>query len=316
MDLVDANHYRWMEDTSSDHLLSQPSPDIRDIYGDPEVTPRLGDQYQVEIPSLMPKLDHVKHKWSATNAEGMVECSSPIGLPIPVMWVHDVVDVSKYTEADCNTNATKLAVSENNNEISMNLKRRRVGQYAVDILGHNAIAPENSMPKLEFLDDASDNGGLVLLEGQENSMFGNRMDLDSSLPQYKKCYLKLKCESTDYSPVPGSLGGAWSDIEQESFLLGLYIFGKDLVQVKRFVESKGMGDILSFYYGQFYRSERYHRWSECRKMRSRKSINGQRIFTGWRQQELLSRLLPHVSENCANTLLEVFCFLLSHNLQV
>ncbi|XXG79278.1 hypothetical protein AAC387_Pa09g0382 [Persea americana] len=304
MDSVEANHNHWIEDTSSHHLLSSSSPDMDDIYRDPELTPRVGDQYQVKIPSLMPEFDHLKLKQSATNAEAIVDCST-IRLPVPVMWVNDVFDLSKYTESGCINNTTKLVASENNNEIRTNHKRSRADQYAVDISDHNATVPEDSMPKLEFLDDGSDNGkGLGLSKCQENPMYSNHMDLDSSLPQYKKSNLKQKCESTDYFPVPGSLGGSWSDIEQESFLLGLYIFGKDLVQVKKFVESKGMGDILSFYYGQFYRSERHRRWSECQKMK-RKCVHGHRIFTGWRQQELLSRLLPRVSEECSSTLLEV-----------
>ncbi|OVA04321.1 SANT domain [Macleaya cordata] len=108
-----------------------------------------------------------------------------------------------------------------------------------------------------------------------------------------------------YFPVPGYLGNSWSDFEKESFLLGIYIFGKNLVQVKRFIEGKEMGDILSFYYGKFYRSDGHRKWLECRKRRSRKRIHGQRIFTGWRQQEFLSRLLPRVAEKCQNTLVEV-----------
>ncbi|XP_027368688.1 uncharacterized protein LOC113874674 [Abrus precatorius] len=47
------------------------------------------------------------------------------------------------------------------------------------------------------------------------------------------------------------------------------------------------------------------RWSGCRKMRSRKCIYGQKIFTGPRQQELLSRLLTNMSEECHKKLLEV-----------
>lgn len=40
-------------------------------------------------------------------------------------------------------------------------------------------------------------------------------------------------------------------------------------------------------------------------MRSRRCIYGQRIFTSWRQQELLSRLLPVISEEVRQNLLEV-----------
>ncbi|XP_020082821.1 uncharacterized protein LOC109724170 isoform X2 [Ananas comosus] len=109
----------------------------------------------------------------------------------------------------------------------------------------------------------------------------------------------------EYIPLPGSSTSSWSDVEAQCFLLGLYIFGKNLEQLRKFVVCKMMGDILSYYYGSFYRSEAYRRWSECRKIRSRRCILGQRIFTGWRQQELLSRLLPAIPKGAQDSLLEV-----------
>eukprot|EP00268_Persea_americana_P027123 TRINITY_DN26600_c0_g1_i1.p1 TRINITY_DN26600_c0_g1~~TRINITY_DN26600_c0_g1_i1.p1 ORF type:complete len:935 (+),score=194.86 TRINITY_DN26600_c0_g1_i1:172-2976(+) len=311
MDSVEAYNNQCMEDTSAHQLLSPDSPEIGGIYGDPEVTPRLGDQYQVEIPPLMMQSDCLET--SANHAKGIVDadCSVIIGLPIPVMWVHDLVHLTRHKQLDflgdtIHTNTTEFVLSKDNNELNMNSRRSKVGQFVADISGHNATVPEDSAPKLGILDVASDDGkGLRSSEVQENKMLGNQMNVDSFSPQYDESNLVQNHESNNYYPVPGSSGGSWSEMEQESFLLGLYIFGKNFVQVKRFIGSKGMGDILSFYYGKFYRSEGNRRWSECRKMRSRRCIYGQRIFTGWRQQELLARLLPHTSENCANTLLEV-----------
>ncbi|CAN1806969.1 hypothetical protein LINPERHAP1_LOCUS24861 [Linum perenne] len=112
----------------------------------------------------------------------------------------------------------------------------------------------------------------------------------------------VKCGSRSYHLVPGDYDEEWSDVDEACFVLGLYIFGKNLVQVQSFVQSKTMGQILSFYYGKFYRSDRYRRWSECGKLKGRKRMFGQRIFTGSRQQELLSRLIPRVSEECLITL--------------
>lgn len=105
--------------------------------------------------------------------------------------------------------------------------------------------------------------------------------------------------------APGRVLEPWSKMEKGSFLLGLYIFGKDFVRLKRFMESKKMGEIMSFYYGSFYKSHKYKRWSDCRKGRVKKFILGQRIFSGLRQQEFLCRLFPRVSEECQNSLLEV-----------
>ncbi|XP_047317352.1 uncharacterized protein LOC124920832 [Impatiens glandulifera] len=110
----------------------------------------------------------------------------------------------------------------------------------------------------------------------------------------KDCYL-----------VPGSKEEGWSEIEEAGLLLGLYIFGKDFVKLKVFLTCKTMGSILSFYYGKFYKSDGYRRWSDCRKTKSRKIVLGQKIFSGFRLQELLSRLSLHASEERRNALSKV-----------
>jgi hypothetical protein len=111
--------------------------------------------------------------------------------------------------------------------------------------------------------------------------------------------------SKSYMIVPGRQSASWSKSEEDLFILGLYIFGKNLKAVKRFVETKEMGDILSHYYGKFFKTESYCRWAESRKTRSRKCIQGQRIFSGWRQQELLTRLIPHIPEHLKHEIPEV-----------
>ncbi|XP_045796615.1 uncharacterized protein LOC123890915 isoform X2 [Trifolium pratense] len=105
--------------------------------------------------------------------------------------------------------------------------------------------------------------------------------------------------------APGILSSSWSDADKKSFLLGLFIFGKNFIQIKRFLDNKGMGEILSFYYGKFYKTDGYRRWLECRKTKGRKCMIGRKLFTGPRQHELLSRLIPHVSEESQDTLLQV-----------
>ena len=80
--------------------------------------------------------------------------------------------------------------------------------------------------------------------------------------------------------VPGTLSNSWSEADAKSFLLGLFIFGKNFIKIKKFLENKGMGEILSFYYGKFFKSEEYHRWSDCRKIKGRKCIIGQKLLNG------------------------------------
>ncbi|XP_071737290.1 uncharacterized protein [Rutidosis leptorrhynchoides] len=112
-------------------------------------------------------------------------------------------------------------------------------------------------------------------------------------------------DNVDEFLVPGCILKAWSEMERRSFVLGLYIFEKDFVSVQRFMGSKNIGEILSYYYGDFYRNDEYKRWSDCRKSRGKKCVLGQRIFSGLRQQEFLARLVPRVSQECQNSLLEV-----------
>ncbi|CAK8544683.1 unnamed protein product [Lathyrus sativus] len=97
----------------------------------------------------------------------------------------------------------------------------------------------------------------------------------------------------------------WSEADAESFVLGLFIFGKNFTLIKKFLENKGMGEILSFYYGNFYKSDGYHRWSECRKLKGRKRMIAKRLSTKMRQNDLLSRLNPHVSKESQDTLSQV-----------
>lgn len=103
--------------------------------------------------------------------------------------------------------------------------------------------------------------------------------------------------SRSFIMVPGSPPEAWTKTEEDVFLLALYIFGKNFTSVQSFMETKKMKDILVYYYTKFYGTESYCRWAESRKIKSRKCFQGQRIFSGWRQQELSTRLLPHVPDH-------------------
>ncbi|KAK1293242.1 hypothetical protein QJS10_CPB17g01379 [Acorus calamus] len=242
------------------------SPKSSCIFGDPQANPRIGEDYQVEIPLLIPESERfqiIRHPISMDDTLANVDYPNSIGSPIPIMWVHHdgsnmKVEPSEFLSplVSCNT--------------TTNHEPSKVGV---------------SVCKAEPVDDLLEIG----------RKFGGYMG-----SQMSHC----DCKATSCYPLPGSSGVLWSSGEKESFLLGLYIFGKNLSQLMSFVESKEMRDVLSFYYGKFYRSEEHRRWSECRKMRSRKNIHGQRIFTGWRQQELLSRLMSQVSEESQNSLVE------------
>ncbi|CAN6676926.1 unnamed protein product [Malus baccata var. baccata] len=261
MDSVEGNSHGDINDDEAEHSFSPEASDICGVSGDPELGPRVGDEYQAEIPCLLAVSDYIRLLKNPTYAEisGGSPCGLVMGLPIPVMWINEELDTKKY---------------------------EHVGGTLID------SESDNVKCKADPTDAKSDN---VKTSGKSENLV---------LKQERKAEMHQKPGGVS-CPVPGSAGDNWIDMEEASFLLGLYIFERNLVLVKKFVGSKQMGDILSFYYGKFYKSDRYKRWKECKKMRSRKCIFGQRIFTGPRQHELFSRLFPHVSEECQTSLLEV-----------
>jgi hypothetical protein len=65
-----------------------------------------------------------------------------------------------------------------------------------------------------------------------------------------------------YSPVV-----LWTDIETKLLVLGLYIFGKNMNQLSRFL-GETVGDVISYYYGNS-KAGAYKRWAHCRKAKSK-----------------------------------------------
>ncbi|KAG4174359.1 hypothetical protein ERO13_A11G116100v2 [Gossypium hirsutum] len=249
---------------------------LNEIFGDPEVVPRVGYQYQAQVPPLVEDWRGLQVVKESLDSKDIVNVSNPIpmGLPIPIFW-------------------TKTEVERLNGAFEFENSQERCftschgcAEYKVESL-------------YSALGDQKDKEGYMELHPKTRS----KMYVDLLFLQEPNS--KVKRVDRGFCPLPDTSKEVWKDIECDGFLLGLYIFGKNLILVKDFVGSKEMGEILSFYYGKFYGSDGYRRWSECRKLRSKRCIHGQKLFTGWRQQELLSRLFSHLSKECQDMLSEV-----------
>ncbi|KAK7397198.1 hypothetical protein VNO78_18365 [Psophocarpus tetragonolobus] len=231
-------------DNFMEHASSSPpsSPYISNLVEAPQLIPRVGHEYQVEVPSIIKQSEQLQLLMNPAESEvgHGNSLSFAIGLPISITWIYNEVENG----------------------------------------GHE---------RLEYL---GDNRGEL-----KSITFQSVITGDSNSSQLGK--------SKNYALVPGTLSNSWSDSDAKSFLLGLYIFGKNFIQIKRFLDNKGMGEILAFYYGKFYKSDEYCRWSHCRKIKGRKSVIGHKLFAGRRQNELLSRLNPHVSKESKEILLQV-----------
>ncbi|KAI9123286.1 hypothetical protein K1719_006175 [Acacia pycnantha] len=235
------------------------------------IFPRVGEQYQVEIPPLMSQSDYC---WLQKNVNDVKSAATTphdfsVGLPLPITWIDDQVGNKRHKPPE-------------------------------DACNSGGIANKFEFSKLKY-NKKSQNSSY---SNESNAKMGESANFN--VKQETKIEVHENNKGKGFCLVPGSSFDTWNEKEEARFILSLYIFGKNLVQVKRFMgNNKKMRDILSFYYGKFYKSEKYCRWSECRKMKGRKCIYGQKIFTGARQQELLSRLQPKLSEECCKNLLGV-----------
>ncbi|KAF2289194.1 hypothetical protein GH714_029343 [Hevea brasiliensis] len=99
MDLVQVNHdWSCIEDESSEQSLCPEALGISDAFRDPELLPRIGDQYQVEIPSLMTQSAYLLVT-EMTNDPTIFRGTSHdflVGLPISLMWIKEEVKNMKH----------------------------------------------------------------------------------------------------------------------------------------------------------------------------------------------------------------------------
>ncbi|KAJ0980682.1 hypothetical protein J5N97_008937 [Dioscorea zingiberensis] len=305
MDLIEINYNdevlnqqeECCVEISSGHIPSLDLPGVDDIYEDPSVAPRVGDMYQVEIPPLMAGSECLQLIHTPDKTKNILGVNYSIGLgsAIPIMWSECVDDHLKpEQQKNLCTDTCTLPWSVVNEDYKENLNVP-VNNKGTGFLPHNVnqgISFKVTCPGGR----SEGHGEFVRHMGEEHRIMEGHVGAGLPLWQpgkAKSCYA-----------LPDTAAAPWTAAESQSFLLGLYIFGKNLAQMRRFIGTKDMGDVLCFYYGKFYRSDAHRRWSECRKTRGRRCIHGSRIFTGWRQQELLSRLLPGISKDLQATLLE------------
>ncbi|XP_074572241.1 uncharacterized protein LOC141828648 [Curcuma longa] len=293
MNCVEEEH---IADTFFDQLPSSDSLVRNGIYDEPLISPRIGDGYQVGIPKLAIESQSCL---TSINNIGALDYHARADLAIPIMWVLHMDDAIKDEQKG--VSCSSISVIEGGI-----VKHSSTGKVEAECVDYtiSEVPMENSSCHIVNL----------LTCKEEHTDFGNHMEepdgsrIKGSTMSDNRVHndvpLLQPSVNISYSPLPGTISSSWSYNETQSFLLSLYIFGKNLVQVKKFIGCKKMGDILSYYYGKFYRSDAYRRWSACRKLKSRRSILGHRIFTGWRQQEFLSRVLPKMPKDVHDTLLE------------
>ncbi|XP_023528465.1 uncharacterized protein LOC111791384 isoform X2 [Cucurbita pepo subsp. pepo] len=261
------------KDMSDEQSVSPEISSTWDDFGEPEALPRIGDEYQAIIPPLVVKSDDFG--LLKIQAGGLHDIY--VGFPAPLAYVYDV-EILKQKQHNGSDN---FVMASNQSKHPTVTEKQDVSETQ----------------EVKSCDDMTNKDSKRATTSCNSTSF--------RLQQEMKMEMKESNVGNGQWLIPDSSYDSWSDVEMASLLLGLYIFGKNLIQVKKFLGTKQMGDILSFYYGKFYGSEKYRRWTVCRKARGKKCICGQKLFSGWRQQELSSRLLSSLSEEKQNILVEV-----------
>ncbi|CAL4898357.1 unnamed protein product [Urochloa decumbens] len=285
-----------LEDNGEHQSCSEDSLDSDVIYEDSPVPPRIGSEYQAEIPNLATEDERRKLIADSLNGSTSHGYGYPImvGLALPIMWASS----SQVNKKDEQLQMQSFSESET---------RGRCRDMQSQVTSTCPINNNTGKCDPTFQDQHA------VVPAVQNECDSNQAHDNKMAP----CMSKEGLNITNYptvkqigteqlNPMPYSPIAIWTDHEAELFLLGLYIFGKNINLLSWFLGTKTIGDVLSYYYGKFYKRDAYKRWSDCKKAKSRKCILGERIFQGWRQQELISCLKSNIPEEAHDSLVEVF----------
>ncbi|KAI4996241.1 hypothetical protein ZWY2020_046832 [Hordeum vulgare] len=262
------------------------------IYDKAPVCPRIGSEHQAEIPNLSTEVEC--HRLMTSTPESILlgyDHPGMIGLAIPIMWVpselHKEDDLRRQHSSE--TEARASDQGEDIQVTSIYPIRNNTSAHDSTYQDRHSVLP---VDQIESCINQAHDENLDPLSTQEGPSFTNKP-------------LTQQGEIEQFTPLPGLSSSLWSGTKAECFLLGLYIFGKNLSMLSRFLGNKTVGDVLSYYYGMFYRRNAYKRWSDCRKARTARCILGEHIFTSWRQQEIISRLKSIILAEVHDSLVEI-----------
>ncbi|KAJ1297152.1 hypothetical protein BS78_01G356100 [Paspalum vaginatum] len=285
-----------LEDNGDHQPSSEASLASDVIYDDSPVCPCIGSEHQAEIPNLATEDERRELMASSLNGSMSHGYGYPIvvGLALPIVWASPSEVTKKEEELQiqkCSESETRGISGDVQSQVaSTSATNNNTGKCDPTFLDPYVVVP---VVQIESdIIQAHDNKKAPCHTQESQNVTSN-----SIIEQGETKLL---------NPLPYSPVALWSDLEAELFLLGLYIFGKNLNLLSRFLGTKTVGDVLSYYYGKFYKRDAYKRWSDCRKAKTRKCILGERIFQGWRQQELISRLKSKIPKEAHDSLIEVF----------
>ncbi|KAF2314964.1 hypothetical protein GH714_037368 [Hevea brasiliensis] len=179
------------QDEYAEQSFSSSPYEMGDIFGDPQVLPHVGDEYQAEIPPLIAECDLLQLINTSRNSDFMLNIHQPflLGLPLLLMWSHAGVESINGTVEFENSEESQITT---NNE-----------------------SPEH---KVEPLDTISGYGKNIGIHSNIQQAAGSdKMEVDSVL--LPESAIKMDLLERGFCPLPGLLGESWTDVEHDSFFL-------------------------------------------------------------------------------------------------
>ncbi|KAE8684105.1 hypothetical protein F3Y22_tig00111151pilonHSYRG00050 [Hibiscus syriacus] len=126
------------QEASPEPLLPPDSPDMTDAFGDPLLSPRVGDEYQVEIPPMITGSEHLWLLMDPLDSEDITYLAHSflLGLPVPVTWTRgqdtDFEDEEKggLSKLNDGSNLDKSVKSRKNRKGQISKRKKNSEQSA------------------------------------------------------------------------------------------------------------------------------------------------------------------------------------------
>ncbi|KAM0880770.1 hypothetical protein ACQ4PT_033358 [Festuca glaucescens] len=190
------------------------------IYEDAPVCPCIGSEHQAEIPNLC--TEDERRQLMASPLESMLpgfDFPVTIGLAVPIVWgpseVHkeEGLDIHHSSE----TEARASCQDKDGRVTSVCPTSNSISDHDSTYQDPDPVVP---VDHIESDSNRAQDGNLAPCSTREDLDFANN-------PMMKQV------EVDQFTPLPYSSTSLWSGIEAECFLLGLYIFGKNLSLLSR-----------------------------------------------------------------------------------
>ncbi|KAG8063379.1 hypothetical protein GUJ93_ZPchr0003g18027 [Zizania palustris] len=226
-----------LQDNCEHQMYSEASHASDVIHDDPPVGPFIGSEHQAEIPNLATEDERCQLRESSLYSYELHGFDFPdvIGLSIPVKW-------ESQPPSEANKEDEKLQTCHFSESESRNRTRDKESQLAS--ICSNCNDTSECYP-------SNQDRHVVLpvgqIEPEGNQVYDEKLD-----PCFNQECLNLtgrpmvqQRETEQFAPLPGSSTSLWTALEEECFLLGLYIFGKNLNVLSKFVESRRQQELIS-----------------------------------------------------------------------